>query len=158
MSEQGTFKTMPNWCNNTLQITGSEADIRKFKKQAKARGTALSLAKFYPEPDYTKVKVKPTFPSIKKVKYVEPSEAWWDWRVQNWGTKWDIDAELIAEDESYLEYEFDSAWSPPISWLKKVAKDFPELQFILKYDECGMCFRGVATAKKGKVYDQCIQY
>ena len=40
-----------------------------------------------PEPDYDKVEVKSTFPNEdKKDDFRMPK--WWDWRVQNWGTKW----------------------------------------------------------------------
>ena len=157
---------MPNWCYNELSVWGEENDIKAFRKLAKSRktkrydATDLSLAKLYPEPDYNKVKVKPTFPKISKNKgkYVDKETAWWDWRVQNWGTKWNVKAILEDKNEGYLHYTFDSAWSPPSSWLKKIAKDWPDLEFRLKYDEQGMGFMGVTTAKNGKAKDNCMQY
>ena len=79
---------------------------------------------------------------------------WYDWCVDNWGTKWDIEAQLIGDESGYLMYSFSSAWSPPIAWLKKTAKDHPELQFRLKYEELGVGFMGMAKA--GKVKDTCI--
>ena len=141
---------MPNWCQNTLKITGDKKELIKFKKKAKSKNTKLSLANFYPEPDYSKVKVKPTFSSFHKEKYVEEKRAWWDWRIQNWGTKWDIEAEL-TDNGTELCYDFDSAWSPPVSWIKKVSKDYPKFKFRLKYREDGMGFKGVAKAQNGKV-------
>ena len=150
---------MPNWCQNTLKITGDKKELIKFKKKAKSYNTKLSLAKLYPEPDYSKVRVKPTFPSIindpstHKKKYVNKKQAWWDWRIQNWGTKWDIEAEL-TDNGTGLCYDFDSAWSPPVSWIKKVSKDYPKLQFRLKYREEGIGFKGVSKAQNGKVSDK----
>ena len=55
----------------------------------------------------------------EKPEFVEPDQAWWDWRLQNWGTKWEI-----VSDESYLDIQdnehgkairasFSTAWSPP---------------------------------------------
>ena len=153
---------MPNWCYNELVVSGDAKQLAKFKKKAHRPAkdeqdeTALSLANLYPEPDYTKVKVKHTFPSISGKGYVAPDQAWWDWRVQNWGTKWDINAEIIDEYDDYIIYQFDSAWSPPVAWLEKVAKDWPELDFRIKYEEEGAGFIGVAKAHAGVTNDQSI--
>lgn len=146
---------MPNWCENTMTINGDAKDIARFKKLAKAKDTDLSLAKLYPEPNYDEVKVKPTFPAISGDKDVDSKSAWWDWRVQNWGTKWDLDAQLIDSNETSLIYEFLSAWSPPVEWLRKVAADFPTLTFLLDYDEPGVGFKGYAKAENGEVEDSC---
>lgn len=76
--------------------------------------------------------------------------------MQNWGTKWDIEAELVSDDDEYLEYEFNSAWSPPVPWLEKVAKDFPNLDFNLRYEEEGIGFMGCAKGRKD-ILDQSIE-
>jgi len=163
---------IPNWCSNKLVVSGEGKEIKRFKKLATANipkdekdfKTDLSLASLFPEPNYIKVKVKPAFPKLssyktKKDGYVNSESAWWDWRVQNWGTKWDIEATLDCDEEGYLEYYFDSAWSPPVEWLQKVAKDFPELSFRLHYDEPGVGFSGIAKSiGKGEIEDQVIEY
>jgi hypothetical protein len=82
------------------------------------------LSTLVPEPDYTKVNVKPTFPinsatGEPKPEFVDPETAWWDWRLQNWGTKWDIgwedyqDKAELNEDNA-MSVNFQSAWSPPL--------------------------------------------
>ena len=83
---------------------------------------------------------------------------WYDWRIANWGTKWDVDAELRIDNETYLAYSFDSAWSPPLTWLEKVAKQFPKLHFKLKYEEEGLGFMGIAIGMNGEVVDNCLDY
>ena len=83
---------------------------------------------------------------------------WYDWRVANWGTKWDVNAKLRIDDETYLAYSFDSAWSPPIAWLEKVVKQFPKLHFKLKYEEEGIGFMGIAIGMNGEVVDRCLDY
>ena len=43
-----------------------------------------------------------------------------------------------------VEYAFDTAWSPPIKFLENVAKQWPNLTFVLEYEELGMGFKGLA--------------
>ena len=45
----------------------------------------------------------------------EPTSGWYDWRLEHWGTKWDIyNATCERMDENTLVLSFDTAWSPPI--------------------------------------------
>lgn len=138
---------MPNWCFNHLTVKGDSKELKRFKKEVETKETKLSFAVHFPEPDYTKVKVKPTFPDIRKEEFVNPSEAWWDWRIQNWGTKWDVREVELTEEDDELFYSFETAWSPPLGWLEHTVKLFPKLEFELKYEEDGMGFAGKAKAK-----------
>jgi len=154
---------MPNWCECSLRIYGNEKEIKKFKKGAKKGKQAVSLEKLYPEPDYTKVKVKSTFPDLNKKfgnnkKYVDQKDAWWDWRIQNWGTKWDLCDVVIVDDlGSEITFEFDTAWSPPVDAFKTISKKYPKLVFVLNYYEPGMGFEGFAKIVNGDVNDHCVQ-
>lgn len=70
---------------------------------------------------------------------------WYDWSIQNWGTKWDAKGEMTVEDgECYCW--FDTAWSPPTQWLETVSAKFPKLNFELHFAEGGMGFYGSAFA------------
>ncbi len=45
----------------------------------------------------------------------EPTSGWYDWRIENWGTKWDIyNATCDRMDANTLVLNFYTAWSPPI--------------------------------------------
>ena len=140
---------MPNWCDNYLRVFGDKEEITRFREKAEAVvdgvETALSLNNLHPLP--------------KELEGTESTEKnnWYDWQIQNWGTKWDVEAVLEEEGEDYLNYSFDSAWTPPIAWLKKVSADFPTLRFVLKYDEEGMGFFGRAIAQNGEVDDKWIE-
>ncbi len=90
---------------------------------------------------------------IKEYKTKFGADNWYDWNVNNWGTKWDVDATLQNETENTLEYTFDTAWSPPVDWLRKVAKQFPKLTFTMNYKEEGMGFEGEAFGADGEVSD-----
>jgi len=142
---------MPNWSINNLQVSGDKVDIELFKKKAKGEDTELSLNSLHPVPAELMGTVSPSSPRKKMLIGKYGADDWYDWRIRNWGTAWDVQAVMEDEDEKYLQYSFDSAWSPPVEWLEKVARDYPQLSFRLEYEEDGMDFMGVATAKEGKV-------
>ena len=138
---------MPNWCENRLTVEGSVADVTKFREEAKPADnendlswkTDLSLNKLYPVPE-------------------DEADNAYHWCIAHWGTKWDVEAGLDCDDEGYLEYTFDSAWSPPVAWLEEVSKKFPTLDFRLKYDDPANGFLGIAKAKAGIVRDDALSY
>ena len=134
---------MPNWCYNRLHVYGGKEEIDKFKRSVKNEDTELSLQKVFPMP-----------------KKFEKGDAWYDWRVNYWGTKWDVDAELTDYDDEMLIYEFDSAWGPPTeAFLSASKKKYKNLEFNLKYEEPGMCFMGIFKCENGKIIqDECIDY
>jgi len=149
---------MPNWCENTLTVEGAEKDVQRFKQRAKPKATQadvdLSLASLYPilEGVY-----QGDLGPEESQRYGKNN--WRDWCITHWGTKWDADATLTNETPDILAYGFESAWSPPVAWLTKVARDFPRLRFTLSYYEPGMGFAGTAIAEQGKlIVDDCREY
>lgn len=158
---------MPNWCGNWLEVSGEEPEVERFAKKArrvrateKYDKTELSLSKLLPEPDYKKTAVHPTFPIMggKKTDIVNEDQSWWDWRIQNWGTKWDITATIEKKRDGYRLYYFDSAWSPPVEWLETIAPKFPKLKFRLEYEEGGVGFKGEALAEGNNFSDDCRDF
>ena len=141
---------MPNWCENRLTVEGAKKVVQQFKQLAKPKATQagadLSLASLYPIPAGVYLGDLGTEETQRYGK-----NNWRDWCITHWGIKWDADATLTNETPDFLVYEFESAWSPPVAWLKKVARDFPRLRFTLIYDEPGMGFAGTAIADQGKL-------
>ena len=65
-------------------------------------------------------------------------DRWYDWRVQNWDTKWDCyDVVVTDDDPECLEIEFNTAWSPPEAICHKIREDFPDVSVSWFYDEPG---------------------
>ena len=65
-------------------------------------------------------------------------QRWYDWRVQNWDTKWDAyDLEVIDDDEDQLEVRFNTAWSPPEAICERIREDYPDVSVSWFYDEPG---------------------
>jgi len=128
------------------------------------------LKTFYPEPDYSVTPVAETYPEIsaqyakteeerEQILRNEPTirdDSWYDWRVQNWGTKWDVfdccnDFEQeVASDE--FSVGFCTAWAPlSEQCMAVISNTFPGSLLINYYEESDMDFCGVTVAKNGVV-------
>ena len=130
---------MPNWCSN--HGTFSHSDPKMVKKLYQALRKEKVCETFFPTP-------------ADKIK----GDAWYDWRVSNWGTKWDFGASDpsavdLAKDNSNVSCYYDTAWSPPIGMYAKLT----ELGFQVEayYMEGGMAFCGTWDSDSG---DDCMSY
>ena len=86
---------------------------------------------------------------------------WYTWRLQHWGTKWDLrgienekltdgGAKLTLEkDNKSYSCEFDTAWHPPLIALESLSKQIPDLEIHLTYSDEMMNFTGIADIKDG---------
>ena len=66
-------------------------------------------------------------------------DRWYNWRVQNWGTKWDC--YTLEIDDSDLphgfEVTFETAWSPPEEVCYAIREQYPNVSISWFYDEPG---------------------
>jgi hypothetical protein len=122
---------MPNWCLNKLTVEHSDPSmVDRFEK---AYNLGKTCNEFIPMPE-------------------DIGDGWWDFCVNNWGTKWDIGADIGTDHEeryglkatrvdNQISCSFDSAWSPPIGLYEKLV----ELGYDVKatYFEPGMAFCGI---------------
>jgi hypothetical protein len=146
---------MPNWCENSLTV--SHEDATKIDALVESWNEDKFFGTILPEPDYTTTPVKKTFPQVdlqyatteeEKAKVLEPTineSNWWDWRVQHWGTKWEIES---ADRPPYrngndLYVSFDTAWSPPIGIYEALVEQGYSVS--AKYYEGGCAFCGAWT-------------
>jgi hypothetical protein len=58
---------------------------------------------------------------------------------------------MTEYSDYYVEYYFESAWSPPYKWIISIAPKFPNLNFRLKFDEPGAGFLGVLEVQDEKI-------
>jgi hypothetical protein len=65
---------------------------------------------------------------------------WYDYCVGEWGTKWEVEAEVLMATDTNVDLAFDSAWGPPVAWYEKMM----DLGFTVDayYYESGMGFCG----------------
>ena len=134
---------MSNWCSNRVSIT--HKDPIKFKELCDAIAKSELCSYLMPEPDYNKTVVMPTFPEISGNEPVDPSSAWWDWRSQNWGTKWELNLEEVSpelcHDTNTVSMFFDSAWSPPLGIYNKAVELGFEVEATWDEPLVGLCGR-----------------
>jgi len=116
---------MPNWCNNTIELSGPKDKIKKLFDKTKASGEFLQ--QLYPCPeelDITAGRVGGD-DDPEQIELVAKEKAnlekygysnWYDWKVAQWGTKWDVDVENLelSKDGTTITGWFDSAWAPPL--------------------------------------------
>lgn len=57
---------------------------------------------------------------------------WYDWHIQNWGTKWDCYDVFVNEGEDHL-IQFNTAWSTPLVAMAKLSELFPDIEIHVKY-------------------------
>lgn len=125
---------MPNWCAN--QVKFSHKDPAMIERIIKGF-TGEGLFKEF----------RPTPPDLLE------SEGWYDWNVENWGTKWDVTNEgaEIWQSEGSVSIAFDSAWAPPIEFYSFMEDlDFEVTAY---YWEPGMDFCGIYSEGWDDLYE-----
>jgi hypothetical protein len=102
---------MPNWTDVYIEIKHSDEDMLR------------KLHKIFDDPNpFNRIKPMPellyrgNLGGAERAKYGNAN--WYDWSIENWGTKWDIDGcsgLTIYEDDGELILYVDmmTAWSPP---------------------------------------------
>ena len=138
---------MPNWCNNSISIQGGSDTIKTLWEEATKEGSGL-LNAMKPMPKELENTTSPT-PEGSKQPKVDGYDNWYDWRVANWGTKWDIDTTQGLEftdngdGTAQISGWFETAWAPPIEAYNTFIEDMDGCSLIADYHEPGMDFAGI---------------
>jgi len=166
---------MPNHCFNKVEIhCKSKEQAKEIAEFLESEETCFDLNNIVPAPNWlitpltgkekswlvTDKKLgevgelpveDDSFPEELGVAYIFAStgkqdDRWYDWNIENWGTKWNTyDAELLDINES-IEYTFNTAWSPPemaIAALREIYKEERDgVTITAFYDEPGMQMAG----------------
>ena len=72
--------------------------------------------------------------NIKKNGYPQ----WYDWCVENWGTKWNVEDDVdVVYDENKNEYDmsFPTAWSVPSGIVEKYSELCSDEEFYWEYED-----------------------
>ena len=102
---------MPNWCSNELTV--AHPDPAKLQEFVDAYNAGRMCRHFHAQPAHLPAGKVLGLPDGTPVTTMSEDE--WQWRVANWGTKWDINPPYPAKiDDNQVTVGFDSAWSPPI--------------------------------------------
>jgi len=165
---------MPNWCENQVTISGAMKELKRFLTDCGYfDGHQFSFQRLLPMPEelegisqYTEngkecYRRKETLLDESEVALLRDKYGavyWYDWNIQNWGTKWDIgsndanwdcDSDYFSSSHSNIsddEYadiavHFDTAWGPPEELYRYLISKYA-LDFDWFYKEPGMRFAG----------------
>ena len=125
----GHFIPEPDWANIPL----SEADQYEYSFSS-ARGEVGEL------PVMVINEESPFMNGLRFKSTNVQDDRWYNWRVQNWGTKWDCYT-LEIEDSDMphgFEVTFETAWSPPEEVCSAIREQYPDVSISWFYDEPGM--------------------
>ena len=143
---------MPNWCNNYLELEHDDPEMITRARKAYADGKLL--AEFIPVPESLHIVAGRVGDGDEQKKLEEDTARnievhgygnWYDYCVNEWGTKWDVGGndynEPHQETPNKIIMSFDSAWAPPTTAMDK----FEALGFSVRlyYYEPGMGFAGI---------------
>ena len=156
---------MPNWCYNTVRISGhGNYKVEKLMEAVKGKlveqdgkeyQAPFSFNSIVPMPEDIRDTTSPT--RISETNTQEQVDAlqekygvtnWYDWAIKNWGTKWDLNAFHddtqvdYHEDANEVTYRFDTAWSPPQLVHEALVEQYPAVNISWHYDEPDMEFSG----------------
>ena len=149
---------MPNHCHN--RVTFYSANTEAVAKLKQIFEDENCFGQIIPEPDWANTPLLTSDNHISGTKYGNDGELpqyvdapcrrlvfkstghaddrWYDWRVQNWDTKWDAyDVVVTDDDPESVEIEFNTAWSPPEAICHKIREDYPDVSVSWFYDEPG---------------------
>ena len=147
---------MPNWCENRVSFySDNTEEISKLKEIFNSDNV---FQKIKPAPDWKntpredgalpiKREVKNSDGQIVYTTYDFPDgkndDRWYDWNVNNWGTKWDIDGGISDGDDDYcFDICFETAWAPPEGIYYELRDKYPDVDITWFYDEPGCMVAG----------------
>ena len=158
---------MPNHCHNrvTFSSYGRETDksLTQIAKLKQIFEDENVFTQIIPEPDWANTPLMSS--DVKRYSFSEPKgkvgelpqyvdtaygkslrfvstdqhdDRWYDWRLQNWDTKWDAyDVVVTDDDPESVEIEFNTAWSPPEAICNEIREQYPDVSVSWFYDEPG---------------------
>jgi len=138
---------MPNWCNNTFEMVASKEKVREFEKFLNDNNGKEWFDFFRPCPQELKdVGNVPHNHTNAELEEKYGYSDWYSWSIDNWGCKWNCDAQdwtvdEYDEDNLSIRFWFDSPWGPPIALYEFISQD-ESITIFGNYHEEGMQFIG----------------
>lgn len=122
---------MPNWCLNEVDMYGKPEDIKAIADLITSDESPFDLNKIIPMP--------------KELEGTQPTSGvpnWYDWRLENWGTKWNVTDGTTDVGEESIHATFETAWSPPEFICYHLREKFPDVEISWFFREDGMQMAG----------------
>lgn len=136
---------MPNHICNIVKVKGDSEEVKNFMESvAKEKAQYKDEATGYGTIDFNKVIPEPEYKN---------NTDWYDWRIQNWGTKWNAYEHVKTRNEN--ELYFLTAWSAPKEIYEALTKKFPNLTIEVDYADENMGYNcGKMVFENGEMVDE----
>lgn len=148
---------MPNWCYNmmTIKTDTPEQFVELVQGISNNSDQLFDFDRVIPMPEELRDTNSPNKVNPNELKQKYGFADWYEWRVFNWGTKWNAsDVELTLNSPTELYLSFNTAWSPPTPVVTKIAELFPFATISHKYEEEGMGFYGLLEYEQGELVSE----
>ena len=138
---------MPNWCSNTITITGTEKQI----------GLLTRILQDEPQKNPDECIVFKTLigiePDVSQEDY--DNGQWYGSNTSYYGTKWDVDFNScnFSFNETSIVMSPDTAWSPPINFGVVLHKMYG-VDVEMFYAESGVNFCGKTIINEDGVFEE----
>ena len=135
---------MPNYCDNNLTIIADSQTLASIMTAiTKVPDTEKN------SPDYEMLDAY-IFENLLP-RPADIGENWYQWSVDNWGTKWaDCDTQILSSTNEIV-INFSTAWSPPLVGISKISEMYPDATFLMNWNESGLEFMGAFAVSNGNV-------
>ena len=132
---------MPNHCYQQVHLHGPSSKVQELYEYLLVNDNPDFFQHLIPMPEA----MHDAPPVTERGGYETP--AWYAWRLDNWGTKWDvvdvqITQPLTSHDDEVSSFSFNcwTAWSPPIPVWNKLHE--MGISIDADYQDEGMMFEG----------------
>lgn len=152
---------MPNWCSNSVMIQAEPDEVDKLLKFVEEDRNAFSFNKIIVMPPQLVGGKAPNNDETSAEENLKlyGAKDWYEWSNKNWGTKWNASDPAIIYDHTSpmmpgnrtVRITFETAWAPPMPVYKVLAKQFPNTNIYVTYNEPGVGFSGWAMYKGGEL-------
>lgn len=124
---------MPNHVTNILTVSGDADKMQAMFEAIKSDEVGLGSIDFnkvIPMPEHI---FRGNLGQAEREQY--GSDNWYDWSVDNWGTKWNSYGyhDYTEKDSDGATLTFDTAWGSPQPVIAALAEKFPDLHFSHKW-------------------------
>jgi hypothetical protein len=151
---------MANWCSNrvTISTDGTCESGAHLDAVHAIFSNPQPFNAIEPEPDWaTTPNSQGELPTMCERKFKQPDgtwktenylafdgdsdDRWYNWRLRNWGCKWDLDPESNPVDDyeegDSMTLRFETPWGPPSIICKTLRERYPTLFISWFFDEPG---------------------
>jgi hypothetical protein len=164
---------MTNWCDNTVEVVGDKEVLETILAKAKNDESPFSFQQLVPQPEELNDRKHSGSKTSKKEGEFENAllgnrefayTDWYNWRLGNWGTKWDLDFDTTqvskivpTTDGKQFKFEigYSTAWSPALPFWQTLSEQYP-IRVKNLYAEEGIGFLGRAFIENGEIDDECV--